>query len=197
MDNSRKSPPRAEIYSAEFEEGVRRCYEYAKELIESAEILRDQGKHSPARALAIQAEEELGKAAMLLDEIAQNKPWITERRWDDKYRDHEHKARRAHLAVQKNVVKVTEWEPSIHAYGSEPSKKVVTEGDQMKRYAKEDIERKFRSLYVDHGLIGGLRRWISPLDPNGFYSDSDIEIGLAKDCRRAVEIEAEKHGITL
>ena len=47
MDNPKKSPPRAEIYSAEFEEGVRLCYDFAKELIDSAEILRDQEKHSP------------------------------------------------------------------------------------------------------------------------------------------------------
>jgi len=192
-----KKPPRAEIYSAEFEEGVRLSYGHAKYLIESAEILRDQGKHSPARVLAIHAAEELGKAAMLLDEIVQAKPWITEKRWNEKYRDHEHKLRRAHLIVQKNVVKVTEWETTMTLDGSEPTRKVVTEGEQMKQYAEYDVDRKFRSLYVDHDLMRGSRQWISPLAPGGLYVDSKVEIRFAELVQRAVQIEAERHGINL
>ncbi len=148
MDTSKKKEPRAEIYSEEFVEGARLSYVHAKHLIESAEILRDNGKHSPARVLAIHAAEELGKGVMLLDGIVHGKPWITEKRWEEKYCDHAHKLRRAHLAIQENVVKITEWEPTITLGGSEPPKKVITEGEQMKRYAKYDVEKKFRSQYV-------------------------------------------------
>jgi len=147
------SKNRAEIYAEEFEEGVRLSYEFTTYLIECAEILQAKGRHSPARALAIHAEEELGKALMLLDEIRDLRPWITENRWEDEYRDHEHKARRARLGIQKNIVKITEWKTRI----GPGTPKVVTEGEQMKRYAEYDIERKYRSLYVDHDLVHGRR----------------------------------------
>jgi AbiV family abortive infection protein len=197
MGKPKKTPPRAEIYSKEFEEGVTLSYKHVKDLIESAEILRNQGKHSSATVLALHAAEELGKTAMLLDEIAQKQLWITEERWNEKYCDHEHKLRRAHLAVQKNIVKITEWETTISWGGSNATKKVVPEGEQMKRYAKYDVERKLRSLYVDHGLVGGSRRWISPLASVGFDADSNIDIEFAKTCCEAIKIEAAEQGITL
>ena len=185
------------VHRDEYEEGIKLCYEYANYLIEGAEILRDQDKHSTARVLALHAAEELGKAYMLLDEMERGQPFIRENRWDDKYRDHEHKLRQAHLAVQKNVVKITEWEATISLHGSGSTKKVITEGEQVKRYAEYDVENKFRSLYVDHGLLRGLRGWISPLASTSFYTDAKIEISFARACVRAVQIEAEKHGITL
>jgi len=194
--SKRKVTPTAKIYSDDFEKGVVLSYEHAEQLVESAEILRDQGKHSPAIFLALHAMEELGKSAMLLDEIGQKRPWITDGRWEDKYRDHAHKLRRAHLAIQKNVYSVTEWEVAITLGGS-GSKKVVSEGDQMKRYAKYDVETKFGRLYVDHGAVGGQRQWTSPLAPTGFGTDANVEIDLAKAGMRAIQLEAEKHGITL
>ncbi len=189
--------PRAEIYSKEFKEGVILSYEYARHLIESAEILRDQGKHSPAKFLALHATEELGKAAMLLDEITREKPWITEERWNDKYYSHKHKFRRVNLAIQKNVVERVEDEITISWEDSKPTKKVISEGELMKRYAEDDLEKKYRSLYVDHGLVGGLRRWTSPLTLVGFDADSNIEIDFAIGCCKAIKKEAEKQGITL
>jgi len=130
---------------------------------------------------------------MLLDEIGNGKPFITEKRWEDKYRDHEHKARRARLGIQKNITKVTEWEVSV----GPGTPKVITEGEQMKRYAEYDIERKYRSMYVDHGLFRGQRQWLSPLKSTGFSIDSKTEIGIAKACCEAVKKEAKKYKITL
>ena len=194
--SKKKSPPTAKIYADDFEKGVVLSYEHAGDLIESAEILRDQGKHSPATFLALHAMEELGKSAMLLDEIGQKRPWITDSRWDEKYCDHAHKLRRAHLAIQKNVYSITEWEVAITLGGS-GSKKVVSEGEQMKGYAEYHVETKFGRLYVDHGVVRGQRQWTSPLAPTAFSTDAKAEIDLAKAGMRAIQLEAEKHGITL
>ena len=190
--SKKKAPPTAKIYSEEFANGVILSYENAQNLIESAEILLVQGEHSPAIFLALHAMEELGKSAMLLDEIGQKRSFITDSRWDEEYCDHAHKLRRVHLAIQKNVYSVTEWEVG----GSGP-KKVVTEGEQMKRCAEYDVEDKFSSLYVDYGVVGGSRQWTSPLLPTGFSTGAEVEITLAYHGARAIQLEAEKYGIRL
>jgi hypothetical protein len=44
---------RIEIYSEDFEEGLRLSYEYAQELLESAELLKEHGKESASKFLSI------------------------------------------------------------------------------------------------------------------------------------------------
>jgi len=155
---------RIEIYKEEFEEGLRLSYEHALELLESAELLKEKGKESAAKFLSIHAREELGRGLLILDDIEAGKGGISEKRWDDKLKDHLHKLRRAQMAAIEGL-HYKESEVSISPLGEEPTVTWKTDGETSDEMVRFDMEERNGSLYVDHRLVGGQRKWVSPLYP--------------------------------
>jgi len=187
---------RIEVYSVEFEEGLRMSYDHALQLIDSANFLEAHGKHNSAKFLALHSREELGRALLILDDIKSGKPGISEARYEDKLCDHKHKLRRIHLAVVR-AIGYKEGEVTISNGKNKGFGKVVPDGEVIKNFANYDMENRDRSLYVEHALIGGKRKWISPLNPVGFTRDAGSDIEYSKLCCDIVKGEAKKQGIIL
>jgi AbiV family abortive infection protein len=158
---------RAKIYSDEFEEGLRLTYEHAQELIKTAEILEKIGKESSANFLALHAKEELGRALLILDDIKSEKPFISEKRWEEKLTDHKHKLRRSNMAFIE-AIGYKESGVSITTSIDFDKIKWKTDGETSKELANFDMKKRDQSLYVDYKAIGGKRQWITPLKPLGF-----------------------------
>lgn len=186
---------RAEIYREEFEEGLRLSYEHAQELLKSAEILKHKGKESSAKFLSIHAREELGRGLLILDDIESGKPWISEKRWETKLKDHKHKLRRAQMAAIERLGYKTS-DVSISPLGEDPQIKWKTDGETSKEMANYDMEKRDDSLYVDHRPVGGQRRWVSPLNPVGLDS-AESSIGYSKTILEILQKNALAQGIKL
>lgn len=166
---------RIEIYRDDFEEGLRLSYEHAQELLESAELLKENGKESASKFLSIHAREELGRGLLILDDIESEKMGISEKRWKDKLKKHKHKLRRAQMAAIKELDYKTS-DVRISPRGEDTQIKWKTEGETSKEMADYDMDERDYSLYVDHRLVGGHRKWVSPLEPVGLASaESSIE----------------------
>jgi len=194
---------RAEIYKEEFEQGLRLSFEHAQELIDTADMLEKQGKESSATFLALHAREELGRALLILDDVKANKPWISEKRWNDKLKDHKHKLRRVHMAY----IETTGYKETPTLIGVETLPKAIdrlekgefkwgTDGETSKKMANYDMDERDDSLYVDHKSVGGRRQWVSPLKPVGI-SNARANIDQTKFISDIVRREASKQGITL
>lgn len=185
---------RAEIYKEEFEQGLRLSFEHAQELIDTADMLEKKGKESSATFLALHAREELGRALLILDDVKANKPWISEKRWNDKLKDHKHKLRRAHMAYIETTGFKTS--PVMIDYGEKREIKWATDGETSKDMAKYDMDERDDSLYVDHRLVGGRRQWVSPLNPV-YILGARANIDQTKFISDIVKKEASRQGITL
>ncbi len=184
----------AKIMRDEFEEGVRLSYEHAVQLLQSAEILEAEGKISSAIFLALHAREELGRAMLLLDDIASGKPFVSYKRYESKLTDHKHKLRRIHAAVN-DAIGYKEGPVTITQGDNTEPEKWVPDGDVIRLMAEYDMEERDRSLYVGYGLVRGGREWTTPLKPIGFSKDAKTDINHSHLCRVVIEAEAKKNGI--
>ena len=186
---------RIEIYKDDFEEGLRLSYEHAQELLESAEFLLIKGNESASKFLSIHAREELGRGLLILDDIVSGKPGISEKRWEDKLKDHQHKLRRAQMAAIKEL-KYKTTDVSISPQDEETKIKWKTNGETSKEMAKYDKESRDGSLYVDHLLVGGKRKWVSPLNPIGLTT-AENSIEYSKIISDVLQKQALAQGISL
>jgi len=143
------------ILRSEFEEGVRKAVHNAINFIECATMLKEKGNSNASVALAIQAQEELGKALLLLDEIENGKEKITQKRWEKKYTDHKAKLNRANLALQKAIgYKRFQWDGRRW--------RSIGEGDVAREFTDIDLKHKERCYYVDFDF--DRRMWLDPLE---------------------------------
>lgn len=187
---------RIEIYREEFEEGLHLSYEHAQALLESADLLKEQGKESAAIFLSIHAREELGRGLLILDDIESGKPGISEKRWEDKLKKHKHKLRRAQRAAIEEIGYKTTDVVGINPQGKDPQIHWKTDGETSEEMASYDMEERDSSLYVDHRLVGGHRTWVSPLHPVGLDS-AENSIEYTKLISDVLKKKAQAKGIIL
>lgn len=140
----------------ELKEGIELIIENSKRLLDDAQYLFDGERYMPAAFFALSAEEEAGKAFMLLDYLRNGKD-LTKTRW--KRKGFIYHPKKLSESMKKRGLYYDKIYASIRGG-------IYTREYFIRWYGKEHSEMKEDCLYVDRDFDRDI--WKSPINPPAF-----------------------------